>query len=281
MEALWKGRNMTEQYPIIIAPEDLRDRLDTPGLVVIDLSKRETYLKGHVPGAVWLDYARIVRAEKPVMGLPPPPEALSDTLGSLGITPDTWVVACDDEGGGKAGRLLWTLDCVGHHCWSLIDGGLAAWAGAGLPLETRPHASVPVCPYPVKPDPGPAADAAYILAHLDDPSIRLLDCRSSEEYRAIKKFADRGGHIPGAVHYEWTRAMDPNRHLRLRPEEDIRAELEALGVTPEKEILAYCQTHHRSSFSYVMLKALGYPRIKGYPGSWSDWGNRPDTPVEV
>jgi thiosulfate/3-mercaptopyruvate sulfurtransferase len=74
--------------------------------------------------------------------------------------------------------------------------------------------------------------------------------------------------------------MDRDRHLRLLPADRIRARLDALGLTPDREIICYCQSHHRSAFSWLMLKSLGYENVKGYPGSWSDWGNRPDAPVE-
>jgi len=92
--------------------------------------------------------------------------------------------------------------------------------------------------------------------------------------------AARGGHIPGAVNMDWVLAMDKARDLRLRSPEELRRMLERRGVTPDKEVIVYCQTHHRSSHTYVMLKSLGYPRIRGYPGAWSAWGNRRDTPVE-
>ncbi len=88
----------------------------------------------------------------------------------------------------------------------------------------------------------------------------------------------RGGHIPGAINFEWTAGMDRERQLRIR--EDLAAELERLGITRDKEIITHCQTHHRSGFTYLAAKALGYPRVKAYAGSWGEWGNHPDTPIE-
>ena len=87
-----------------------------------------------------------------------------------------------------------------------------------------------------------------------------------------------GGHIPGAINFEWTAGMDPQRGLRIRS--DMAQVLRDLGITPDKEIITHCQTHRRSGFTYVAAKALGYPRVKAYAGSWSEWGNLTDTPIE-
>ncbi len=106
----------------------------------------------------------------------------------------------------------------------------------------------------------------------------IWDARSPAEFRGEKLFAARGGHIPGAINFEWTAAMDRARDLRIR--EDIAEQLEALGIVPEKEVVTHCHTHHRSGLTYLLAKALGYPRVKGYAGSWSEWGNLPDTPVQ-
>ncbi|GBE10274.1 thiosulfate sulfurtransferase [bacterium BMS3Abin12] len=266
-------------HPLVMEPEELEARLDSQGLLVVDLSKPEVHARIHIPSAVHFDYGRIVAARRPIGGLLPDEAALGEVLGSTGITPETHVIAYDDEGGGKACRLLWTLDVLGHRKFSLLNGGLHAWANETHPVESGVTPPAPAH-YPAKIATTGHADRNYILARLGDDSVRLLDARSPEEYRGFKRLAARGGHIPGAVNLEWTRAMDPNRNLRLRPEEELRAMLESLDVTPAHEVITYCQTHHRSAYTYIVLKALGFERIRGYPGSWSEWGNLDDTPVE-
>jgi len=264
--------------PLIVEPEELERQLANPGILIVDLCKPEVYPQTHIPGAVHLDYAQIVVARRPVMGLLPETQQLEDVLSSIGLSRELHVVAYDDEGGGRASRLLWTLEAAGHDRYSLLNGGLHAWLAEQRPVrsgsETRARHH-----YPVAWREQAIADRDYILSRLGNPEMALLDARSADEYLGIKRFAERGGHIPGAVNLDWTQTMDQARALRFKPAAELRATLAALGVTPDKEVVCYCQSHHRSAHSYIMLKSLGYTRVRGYPGSWSDWGNRPDTPV--
>jgi len=265
--------------PLIAEPEQLEAVLNDGNLVVVHITKPERYAEFHVPGAIFLQGAQFVRVEKPVMGLLPHPGDLQQVLENAGISPDTHVVAYDDEGGGWASRLLWTLDCIGHEHSSLLNGGLVAWVNEGFPISREPtHPGTGR--YPVQYRDEPVANAEYILSRLGDADFVPLDSRTPQEFSGEKKLAARGGHIPGAQLLNWVDTMDQNCNLRFKPEDELLAMLEARGVTPDKEVLCYCQSHHRSSHACIMLKSLGYPRVKGYPGAWSDWGNRPDTPVE-
>lgn len=266
--------------PLIIEPEELEPLLDSDDVLIADLCKDTQYVQAHIPGAYYVNYADIVSQQKPVMGLLPPAETFSRLLSSLGITPDTHVVAYDDEGGGRAARLIWTLFEFGHEKASLLNGGIFSWANEGHPLTPQ----VPPLPapsdYALQPTQRYSITADELLQKLGDAGVGVLDARSLAEYTGVKRFAERGGHIPGAIHYEWTSAIDPSQNARMRPLEEIRQNLEPLGITPDKEIVVYCQTHHRSAFSWVMLRALGYENVRGYQGSWSEWGNRTDLPVE-
>jgi len=264
---------------LIIEPEELETLLHDPAVVIVDLCKAKQYRKAHIPGARFINYPDIIHVEKPVMGLLPSDEQFSGLVSSLGITNDTHVVAYDDEGGGYASRFIWTLHVFGHDKTSLLNGGLHSWANEGHPL-TKDIPENTASDYTLTNTGKYTVDRSYIMQHLDDGHSALLDARSPAEYSGKKKYADKGGHIPGAKNYEWTEAMDRAHNLRLLPSESIQHKLDQLGITKDREVIVYCQTHHRSAFSYVMLRSLGYENVKGYPGSWSEWGNRDDTPVE-
>ena len=268
-------------YPLLIEPEQLEALRGQDGVVIVDLGQPAQYVNAHIPEARYLPYGTIVRAQKPVVGLLPEPAVFSRILCNLGIDADSHVIAYDDEGGGCASRFIWTLHVFGHSRTSLLNGGIASWINEGHDTSSLPPLNNTPTDYHLDITGNETADYDYIRQHLEDEHIALLDARSEGEYNGSKKLAEKAGHIPGAKHFEWTEAMDKSRNLRLLPAEQLQQRLDALGLSKHREIICYCQSHHRSAYTWLMLKALGYENVRGYPGSWSDWGNRPDSPVEV
>jgi thiosulfate/3-mercaptopyruvate sulfurtransferase len=271
---------MAIPLPFLLQPDELEQRLDDNKLLIVDLCGEEAYLTRHVPGSVPLDYAHIVATRPPAMGLLPDEQRLSRVLSNIGFGPERHVVAYDGEGNGRAARFLWTLEELGYEQFSLLDGGMKAWLTERHPLRGGRETQLP-SHFHGHYQGDKVADKAYILAHLSDPNVVILDARSPAEYRGEYVRAQRGGHIPGAVNFEWTQAIDQERNLRFKPKDELRSMLESLGVTPDKEIICHCQTHHRSAHTCMVLKYLEYPWVKGYPGSWSEWGNDPTTPIEA
>lgn len=267
--------------PLLLEPEQLLPRLGDAPLLVIDTSSEAHYRAGHIPGAVHLPAARLQCGVKPASGKLPDKPALESLFSELGLQPDSHVIAVDDEGGGWAGRLIWTLDCIGHRHYSLLNGGMVAWSREGYPLQQHVTTPAPTRVLIDHIDQRPIASLEQVRAAIEDRENQAVwDARSAEEYQGTKVLARHGGHIPGAANLNWTDLMDLSRNLRLLPQEQIAARLAALGLTPDKTIITHCQSHHRSGLTYFVAKLLGYPEVKAYDGSWGEWGNRDDTPIE-
>ena len=263
---------------LVIEPAELAARLDATGLVIVDLTSAARYATGHIPGARFVAPARTQLGKPPAPGLLPDMDSLTQLFAELGHGPEVTYVVYDDEGGGWAGRFIWLLDVIGHGRYHYLNGGVLAWEAEGLALSTEVPAPLTGQPR-LELQEAPTATLEYLRNRLGAADLAIWDARGPLEYRGEKVVAARGGHIPGAINFEWTAGMDPQRQLRLRP--DLRERLGELGITPDKEIVTHCQTHHRSGFTYLVAKALGYPRVKAYAGSWGEWGNHPDTPIEV
>ncbi|NBA93932.1 rhodanese-like domain-containing protein [Pseudomonas sp. R5(2019)] len=264
--------------PLVIEPADLQARLDAPELILVDLTSDRRYSTGHIPGARFVDPKRTQLGKPPAPGLLPAKDDLETLFGELGHNPDAVYVVYDDEGGGWAGRFIWLLDVIGHGAYHYLDGGLHAWHGAGLGLSTDVPPSAGTSVHLTLHD-EPTATREYLQSRLGAADLAIWDARGQLEYSGEKVLAAKAGHIPGAVNFEWTKGMDTERALRIRS--DMPAVLEGLGITKDKELITHCQSHHRSGFTYLVAKSLGYPRVKAYAGSWGEWGNHPDTPVEV
>lgn len=265
--------------PLLVSPQTLHPHLHRQSLLVVDLGKPGIYAQAHVPGAIHVDHRRLQHGEPPAPGALPDVARLNALFSDIGLTPATQLVAYDDEGGVRAARLLWVLEAIGHTRYSLLDGGIHAWLADELPYDTEASLPQPGAYRIAALNHDVAVDVDELLARHRDPGVVVWDARSREEFDGARVTARHAGHIPGAVHYEWSRAIDEARDLRLRDLGMVRAELAEIGITPDKHIVTHCQTHQRSSFTWLLGRLLGFRHIRGYPGAWAEWGNRDDTPV--
>ena len=266
--------------PLLLEVDELQPRLGDERLLLIDVGSPQNYRNGHIPGALHLQPGLLQCGQAPAPGKLPDVLDLQRLFSVLGLTPESQVVAYDDEGGGWAARLLWTMEVLGHSRYSYLNGGIHAWRGAGLRLESAPNQPRPSqCTLTIHPQ--AIAEIEDIQPRLDDPRLKIWDARSAAEYRGERSGSARAGHIPGAINIDWLELIDLGNDARLVELEALQQRLDRLGLSADKEIVTHCQTHHRSSLSWLVMKILGYPSVKGYPGSWGEWGNREDTPIEV
>lgn len=262
----------------LLEPEQLEASLKDDDLIIVDLCHSALYQQKHVPGAVHLSGSHLISGAPPAPGACPSTEQLSKVINYLGIEANKRIVIYDDEGGGWAGRMAWTLDLMGFNNWHYLNGGIVSWIKEGFPTDSTINEPDSCQPKPLSIiNPRVKISADEINASLGSENFAIWDARSPGEFSGTMVRAARGGHIPGAINLEWTALMDQQRNLRIR--EDAKELLEATGFTKNQQIATHCQTHHRSSFTYMVARLLGYTDIRGYDGSWAEWGNLDHLPV--
>ena len=263
---------------LLVSVDWLSASLGDPSLRVVDMSPIDIYAAGHIPGAISLEWQRLALADTSEPSVEAWRGEVQDVLGELGVAPEHTVVIYD-EGSLFSARLFWVLEQLGHPRVKVLDGGLPAWQAAGLPV-TAESPVLPPATYVARPRPELLAGWAEVREKLGRPDVVLLDVRSPAEFRGEDVRAARGGHIPGAVNLPYTdnARSDPPRHFK--PASELLAAYAALGVTPDKQVIAYCSSGVRASVGYLTLRLLGYSNVKVYSGSWDEWGNRLDLPIE-
>jgi thiosulfate/3-mercaptopyruvate sulfurtransferase len=262
---------------LLVEPAWLAEHLGDAQLRIVDLRQPADYRAGHIPGAVYFPSESLFTTRNGVAGMLPDVEQIQEILRAAGIGADTVVVGYDDSDGLAPARLFWALDYVGQGNGRLLNGGWSAWSAAQLPAS-KDKVKPPRSEFVVQPRPARLADAEWVKSRVGDKDTALVDARSIEEYTGKRGTAKRLGHIPGAFHSEWRNSLE--RDGRFRDPAQLAAEFAARGVVPDKEAVPYCQVFSRAAHTYFTLRWLGFPRVRGYDGSWAEWGNREDTPIE-
>jgi thiosulfate/3-mercaptopyruvate sulfurtransferase len=262
------------------------EHLNDPQVRIIESDEDPLlYRMGHVPGAVQVDW--FTTLQHPLRRDFLTREKFEETCSSLGIGNDTTVVFYGDKSNWFACYALWLFQYFGHEGVRIMNGGRKKWEEEGRQV-TKEAPSYPRAAYTARePDNRIRAFREDVFAHIE-AGRALVDVRSAQEYSGElismpnypQEGATRGGHIPGAVSIPWSKAIN-EADATFKSPEDLRALYQEKGVTPDHDIIAYCRIGERSSLTWFVLKyLLGYPNVRNYDGSWTEWGNLVNAPIE-
>lgn len=264
--------------PILIAPDELRSLVGSAGVQLIDCRPTEAYVAGHLPGALHADLYGLNLCDSDPAPLRAFLWMIAYLFGIKGIDPAQTVVLYDDTTDWRVARTWWLLDCFGHPRARILNGGLRAWASAGLPLSAEPVAPVRTN-FALQPQADRLASYREVLAGLGQPGTRILDVRTRLEHLGQDVQAARGGSIPGAIWIDYLENLDEQG--AFKPAHVLAPIYEAAGIRPQSEVITYCQGGYRGAHTYLALRLLGYARVRNYIGAWKEWGDRLDLPIDV
>ncbi len=265
------------EYPrpeLLVEAAALAKTLD--GVRVLDARDKNAYLAGHVPGAVWVDangWAKAFNVETDAA-------AWGKRIGALGVDPAKPVVIVYGNVGSvrDAARVWWILRYWGVGGAKLLNGGHAAWTAAGGKLDTadaKPNGP----PVVVKAVPEKLVTKDELLASLKGKPPAIVDSRSAGEFCGEQEMAKRSGSVPGAVHLEWTEALDA-KTAKFKSPSELTALLRERKIDMDRPAVTYCQSGGRAAVVAFALELMGGKQVANYHKSWAEWGNAADTPIE-
>ncbi|MBA2557184.1 MAG: sulfurtransferase [Chloroflexi bacterium] len=269
----------------LVSPEWAQEHLDDPNVRFVEVDvDTEAYSQSHLPGAVGWNWTSQLSdgIRRDIASR----EDLQRLLRESGIGRDTHTVLYGDNNNWFAAWAYWQLKLHGIDKVSILNGGRRYWLDNGLPLSTDAPQHEPTDIELGEPSWDLRAFRDDILPRLGEPGFALVDVRSPAEFSGeviappgMTETAQRGGHIPGAASIPWAQAVREDGTFKTA--DDLRALYGAKGITPDKDVVAYCRIGERSSHSWFVLhELLGYPNVKNYDGSWTEWGSMVNVPIE-
>lgn len=265
---------------ILIDTAWVLENLDNPSVALIEVGSLENYEAGHIPGAIHVNPgSQLTNPEDSTQGQVMTQDALTELFSGLGITHDTTVVIYDESRNLSASRAYWVLKYYQHDDVRIYNGGKNLWVAEGNELSTEVVEVSPSDYVAREADPEIRTTAEYVMERIDDEGVIMCDTRNAEEYAGTDVRADRGGHIPGAINIDWVYNVDSDGLFKSA--EELYALYTAAGFSPDKQIITYCQTGVRGAHTWFVLRELlGFPDVRNYDGSWAEYGNRDDTPIQ-
>jgi len=245
--------------------------------LLLDLRPPEAFAAGHIPTAIHLDLWGVSLIDTDPAPLKAFMWMIEHVLAVHGVDASTPVIVYDEQSGVRAARAFWFLEHFGHPSVRLLDGGFNAWVASGLPV-TRDAAPPPKSEWTGTREERTLATWKDVKDAIGRAGSVILDTRTDAEHEGTLVRARRGGAVPGAIHIEWTRNLAESGEFKSADE--LRKMYVDAGVTPDREVITYCQGGYRAANSYLALRLLGYPRVRMYIGSWKEWGDREELPIE-
>ncbi|HYB72456.1 MAG TPA: sulfurtransferase [Candidatus Sulfotelmatobacter sp.] len=271
---------------VLVETAWVADHLKDPNLRVIEVSvDTAAFEQGHIPGAVALNWFRDLE-EHPVRDIASKAK-IEQLLGQAGVGTNTKVILYGDNNNWFATYAYWLLKHYGHSDAQIMNGGRKKWIDEGRALTKEATKIAPVRYSAKDPDPSVRAARDLVVETAFRRNRALVDVRSPREFSGEllapenlpQEGAQRGGHVPGAANIPWGENCRPDGTFKSADE--LKSLYAGKGVTPDKEVVAYCRIGERSSLTWFALKELlGYPRVRNYDGSWTEYGSLVGVPVE-
>jgi thiosulfate/3-mercaptopyruvate sulfurtransferase len=259
---------------LLISTKELARNLKTHKLLLVDTRSFLEYSQGHIPGAINIDLIQFHWIDTSKAGVREFIRQSRIILSNIGIKSGKHVIFYDNESGMSAARGVWLLLFFSHKKVSLLDGGFDKWKRDGHTVETKTNSFI-TSNFKGKPDLSVLATADEIKKSTKKKGFKLIDARSEEEYNGSHVRAARRGHIPTAINIDW---QENTQGEVFKTTEELSKIYSS--IPKNSEVVTYCQGGYRAAHSFVALKMLGYKKVKMYLGSWGEWGNKANFPVE-
>jgi len=257
---------------MLISTTKLDAILNDPDLIIADTRSFKEYSDGHIPGAVHLDLFAFHWIDTTKEGIKNFNNQTQHLLSFLGVKPEKKVVFYDTVSGMLAARGVWMLMYFSHENVSMLNGGITKWKKENLSLETKPNGFKPSI-FSGNINPNIISGFAYIRDNLKN--VKIIDARSPGEYDGSIIRAAQSGHIPNSINIDWNKNLDEDGTFK---NDDELSQI--YDIPKDSKIVTYCQGAYRAANTFLALKRLGFKNVRVYLGSWGEWGNRVELPVE-